>query len=204
MFDGCAHSLSGDFEAMSREFPDLINPWKAADGRRVFQGTMPLKRMTRLGPLLAPENRGAGRKDDEVVWTDAEFSAGFGHDEQGMVTVDLQVSADLPLICQRSLAPYPEPVERRSLLVVIEDVAEQEFIPENYEPVLVEHGRMALQDLVEDELLLAVPQVPRNPATAEIELSTDGKVTPPSGPNEERTRRPFEGLAGLLKESEKK
>ena len=54
------------------------------------------------------------------------------------------------------------------------DLAEQEMMPESYEPVLVENGRLALVELVEDELLLGVPQVPRNPDVAEVALSTDG------------------------------
>ena len=37
---------------MSRDFPDFIDPWKAAEGQRVFFGTVPLKRMQRLSPLL--------------------------------------------------------------------------------------------------------------------------------------------------------
>lgn len=193
---------------MSREFPDLLNPWKAADGQRTFEGTMPLRRMRRLTPLLAPEGRKTGsvatarqqgRPDsgvNGVVWKDARFRADFGHDTQGTVTVELWVEAELPLICQRSLRPYLEPVKRHSLLAVVESLAEQDRLPEHYEPVLVEHGRMALLEVVEDELLLGVPQVPRDPAVAEIELSIGDSGEDVS---QELTRRPFEGLAGLLR-----
>lgn len=182
---------------MSREFPDFIDPWKAADGRRTFQGTMPLKWLQRLEPLLAPGN---GAKENPVLERkDAGFSARFSYDEQGLVIIRLSVNAELPLICQRSLAPYIEKIERLSLLVVIEDVDEQENIPDHYDPVLVEHRRMALKDIVEEELLLAVPQVPRNPAVEVIELSTDGEVRIPSEPETEQVHRPFAGLAGLMK-----
>jgi uncharacterized protein len=182
---------TGDSEAMSREFPDLLNPWKAADGRRTFEGTMPLRRMHRLQSLLAPQ------EDSGVAWKDPWFRADFGHDSQGTVTVELWVEAELPLTCQRSLRAYLEPVKRHSLLAVVESVEEQELLPEDYEPVLVEQGHMALLDVVEDELLLAVPQVPRNPEVAKVDLSTDGAA--PAEPAAEPTRRPFEGLAGLLK-----
>ena len=177
---------------MSREFPDILDPWKAAGGRRTFQGTMPLKRMERLLPLLAPDDAGADRGE-------ATFSARFAYDGQGLVTVRLEVIADLPLVCQRSLAPYSERIERKSLLVIIEDVAQQESTPDHYEPVLVEHRRLPLQDIVEEELLLAVPPVPRNPEVAEIELSTDGVVKAPSDAEQEQRHRPFADLAGLMK-----
>ena len=189
---------------MSREFPDYVDPWKAADGRRVFQGTMPLSRMKRLRPLLAEQAPGASgdERDEAPGPCVAAFSARFGHDQQGIVTVDIEVDARLPLVCQRSLEPYLERVKRHSLLAVIEDMAEQDLLPENYEPVWVENGRLALLDLVEDELLLGIPAVPRNPETEEIELSTDDEVHAPSGAEDDETQRPFERLASLMKEFE--
>ena len=186
---------------MSREFPDWVDPWKAADGRRAFQGTMPLKWMKRLSPLLAPSDP-AGAPDTE--WQDARFSATFGYDRQGTVTVHLDVQAALPLVCQRSLETYFEKVSRHSVLAVVESIEEQDLVPEHYEPVLAEHGRLALLDLVEDELLLAVPQVPRNPELQAVRHSTDaGALTVNEGEDDrgdaaERTHRPFEDLAELL------
>jgi uncharacterized protein len=172
---------------MSRDYPDLIDPWKAADGHRVFHGTMPLSRMQRLSALL---DSNAG---------EAAFSARFGYDRQKNVVIDLEVEADLMLVCQRSLLPYAEPVSRRSQLVVIESLAEQDSLPGHYEPVLVENHRVALLELVEDELLLGVPQIPRNPEIEEIEISTDGGVRTPSDKSDEPLRRPFAGLAELMK-----
>ena len=147
--------------------------------------------------MLAPAEE--GQQADSLARKDATFSASFGYDEQGLVTIEIGVEASLPLICQRSLAPYQEKVERNSLLVVIEQVSDQDQVPESYDPVLVENRRLALQDIVEEELLLAIPQVPRNPELAEIELSTDGEVRTPPVTENEQTHRPFAGLAGLLK-----
>lgn len=183
---------------MPREFPDFVDPWKAADGKRVFQGTVPLKWMRRLAPLLAPAGPGdsgdAGKAGADGA--EATFTARFAHDEQGVVTISLDVEADLPLVCQRSMLPYLEHVERHSLLGVVEDAALEARLPDSYEPVLAEHGRLALLDLVEDELLLAVPQVPRNPAIAEVLMSTDGEVK--AGGEDEEGRRPFGDLAELI------
>ena len=180
---------------MSREFPDIVDPWKVAEGKRVFGGSMPLNRMPRLEALL-------GAKQGSKT---ADFEAKFAFDRQGLVTIDLAVRADLELVCQRSLAPYTEHVDRRSMLSVIENVADQEELPEHYEPVLVEDKRLELAELVEEELLLAVPQVPRNPELEDdggvIELSADVTVEESSAQEKEQTHRPFEGLAGLIRES---
>lgn len=212
MFDCVVgYPVTWNSAAMSREFPDFVDPWKAADGKRVFHGTMPLKWMHRLAPLLAPAGpadrdeagaeAGTVKEPPAAPWPDASFRARFGHDEQGVVTVDLKVEADLPLICQRSMQPYREHVERQSLLGVAGSVAGQDQLPAHYEPVLVEHGRLALLELVEDELLLAVPQVPRNPAVAEVLLSTDDGQEVLESAAEESRQRPFSELAELLEKT---
>lgn len=172
---------------MSREYPDWLDPRKAAEGRRTFTGSIPLVRMERLRPLLAHSGG------------DARFIAGFEFDAQGRVTILLEVEASLPLICQRSLEPYLEPVHRRSLLGVIGDMAEEPLMPGNYEPVLVEPGRLAMLDLVEDELLLGLPQVPRNPKFNAIELPASDSDSPHLAASEIPVRQPFAGLAERLK-----
>jgi uncharacterized protein len=174
---------------MSRDFPDFIDPWKAAEGQRMFGGTMPLKRMKRLSPLLASIEGETG------------FEVCFYFDRQHNAMIKVTVKTDLILLCQRSLAPYKETVQRTSLLAVIRDLAEQDMLPANYEPMLHEAGKLALLEVVEDELLLALPQIPKNPAVDEIELSTDGEVRPLCDDKEERLQRPFAGLAGMLEKS---
>ena len=167
---------------------------------------MPLERMHRLVPLLAPRPDGPDGVEAEetgLAWPDARFRADFEHDAQGNVTVELWVEAELPLICQRSLRPYFEPVKRHSLLAVVESIEAQESLPEHYEPVLVEHGRLALLDLVEDELLLGVPQVPRDPAVKAVDLSTDSGHGAGAPQEAEPLQRPFEGLAGLLRKRDR-
>lgn len=170
---------------MSKQYPDWLDPKKAAEGRRTFAGTMPLERMPRLLPLLA----GAGGE--------VSFTAAFSFDNQARVTIQIEVDARLPLICQRSLDPYMEHISRRSVLGVVEDFTEEDLMPENYEPVLVKHGRLALAELVEDELLLGLPAVPRNPEIDEVAFSTGSPEIPAQA--ETQLRQPFANLAEQLK-----
>ena len=175
---------------MSREYPDWLDPRKAAEGRRTFSGTMQLDRMSRLRPLLA----GSGGE--------ARFTAGFGFDPQARVTISIEVDAQLPLICQRTLEPYLEPVHRRTLLGVMESMAEESLMPENYEPVLAENGRLALLDLVEDELLLGMPQVPKKPEAGASQAGIGQQDVPGPAAHQEPMRQPFAGLAEQLKKYE--
>ncbi len=179
---------------MSRDFPDFIDPWKAAEGKRVFQAGMPLKRMKRLLPLLA---------SSEGL---ADFEVQFYFDRQRNAIIKVAVQANLILLCQRSLTPYTETVQRTSMLAVIRDIDEQDMLPANYEPVILSSdgpgsGKLALLELIEDELLLVLPQIPKNPAVDEIELSTDGEVIRLSDDKGERLQRPFAGLAGMLEKN---
>lgn len=146
---------------MSRDFPDWINPWTAAQGKRRFAGTVPLRRMQRLAPSL-----------ERVEGAEAAFEAWLALDEERRPVIDLEVTADLTLLCQASLEPYLEHIERRSTLGVVESDGEIERLPPHYDPVFADHGRLALATLVEDELILGLPQVPRNPALEAVRFST--------------------------------
>jgi uncharacterized protein len=162
---------------MSREYPDWLDPWKAAEGNRVFSGTMPISRMARLCELL-------------VDWSgDARFEIGFDLDGQGTVRINITVDAELALQCQSSLNTFRYVVKRKSELAVIENMADESNLPDHYEPVLIEDKRLAMMDLVEDELLLAVPQVPRDPQLGEV--FPNSEVQP--------TRQPFADLAAKMK-----
>jgi uncharacterized protein len=187
---------------MSREFPDFVDPWRAADGGRRIGGTIPLARFKRLLPMLVSDKG------------EASFELIFGYDAQHRPTVAVEVEARLNLLCQRSLEPYFEQVRQQSELQIIGEAEEQALLSDEEEFLLVQDGHVAVADLVEDELLLAVPQIPRNPASEPIWASTAtdgtsgkqdaaGEHRPPADGTDDgkggRTQRPFESLAEMLK-----
>lgn len=173
---------------MSREFPDWISPGRAAEGKRVFSGTIPLLRMKRLAALLV-DAQGA-----------ASFIAAFRINLDKRVIIDLQVEAVLPLICQASLEVYDEQVKRHSELAVIEHDYEQADLPENCEPVQTENGRLAIAILVEDELLLGLPQIPRNPGLQKVRYSTNGQISESEDSQQGLKENPFAALQKMLKQ----
>lgn len=75
----------------------------------------------------------------------------------------LRVRAVLPLQCQRCLEVYSEPVNAETELVLVRSEAEAEWVDEDLEPFLVEDEVLDIQDLVEEELLLSMPAIPRHP-----------------------------------------
>jgi len=171
---------------MSREYPDWVSPGRAAEGKREFSGTIALAKMKRLAALLVDASG------------DAFFVAAFRSDMDKHVIIDLQVEAALPLVCQASLEGYDEQVRRRSELVVIDDENEQADLQDSYEPVLTENGRLAIASLVEDELLLGLPQIPRKPGLKKVEYSTGGSVQKSADPQRENMKKPFAALQDML------
>ncbi|NNE06460.1 MAG: hypothetical protein HKO64_03185 [Xanthomonadales bacterium] len=173
---------------MPRDYPEWVNPWKAAEGKRRFAGSVSLARLKRLAPML---------EDPEGV---ASFEAAFSRDALGLTVISLKVTAELPLRCQASLERYFESVNRESELVVAgTDETESDF-PSHYEVTMAEDGRIALARIVEDELVLVVPQVPRKPGVGPIRYTTDPEnvveVTT------EKQNMPFAALGKLMRDKQ--
>jgi uncharacterized protein len=180
---------------MSLEYPDFIDPQKAAEGHRNFSGTIALSRMERLKPFLA--------NDNGLV----SFSTQFDRDALVGVSIKVEVDTALWLLCQRSLEPYQEVIRRTSLLGVIDDISKESLLPEGYEAILAEHGKVSFLTMIEDELILALPQVPRNPDLPELEAEsgkdpladTVSVVESEQQLSQQPRQQPFAGLADQLK-----
>ncbi len=178
---------------MSRDYPDWISPVRAAEGKRIFSGTIPLSRMKRLSPLLVSAEG------------EAAFTAAFKRDIENRVVIDLQVDAALPLVCQASLDVYNEQVQRHSELVVVDEdddfALRESDVPGYYDVVKSEHGRVAIAALVEEELLLGLPIVPRKPGLAHVAFSTDttaAKKVQNEAEESEGNTSPFAALQDML------
>ncbi len=178
----------GNCEAMSREYPDWVSPVRAAEGKRLFSGTIPLSRMKRLAELLVDASG------------EASFTARFRKDLEQRIIIDLEVKAALPLICQASLEVYDEMVSRYTELAVIDNEHEIEDLPEAYEPVQTENGRLAIAKLVEDELLLGLPQIPRKPGLEIVDFSTGGDTVVEETQESGKTKNPFAALQDMFKQ----
>ena len=154
-----------------------------ATARRSFEGRLSLASMARLRDLLA---------DTEG---EARFTLEFGHDALQVPFAELRVDAELPLICQRSLQRFLQPMQMVQRLGLIRDEADEAALPPEYEPLLVPaDGMLRPAELVEDELILALPVVPVSPDAEEVERD----FAPTS--EEAAQANPFAALSGWKKE----
>lgn len=126
--------------------------------RRVLEGELPLAELPRLRSLL-----------DDAEGS-ARYRIEFGRDALEVPFAKLRVEAGLPLVCQRSLRGFVEPVAIEQTLGLIRDEAGEAALPPGYEALLVpEDGRIVPVELVEDELILAVPVIPVAPGTESVD-----------------------------------
>lgn len=126
--------------------------------RRGVEGRLPLSALTRLEGSLLDTNG------------DVRFALDFDRDPLQVAYVELRIDAELPLECQRSMERFLLPVSIVQRLGLIREEADEAALPPGYEPLLVpEDGQLRTSELVEDELILAVPVVPVKPGSEAVE-----------------------------------
>lgn len=150
-----------------------------ADRRSDIDFSIPLPALPRIAPLLARAEGGARGK--------ASFAR-----EQSLAVVDLTVEAQLSLTCQRCMQPMPWPVASRARIALVGDADAADAVAPEFETVIAPGGRITVGELVEEELLLALPVVALHARPETCGVSLDGEP-------EEETQKPFAGLAELLK-----
>src|SRR5687767_1398930 len=156
----------------------VIDGFEFASAGATKQGVWPLRNFPRLRDMLA---RDAGEVRYEIHGV---------RDERGRPALRLQVSGTLQLRCQRCLEPMPFEVQTDETLVLAATLAEIHAEPASAQaPDRVVAGReMKLRELVEDELILAVPYAPRHEECVAAGTA-EGEGTKSS---------PFAGLRGLI------
>lgn len=166
--------------------PELLDAWRMVAARRGVQGRVPLGSLQRLRDSLADT-------EGEVA-----FALDFDTDSIKMPYVEVRIDARLPLVCQRTLQRFELPVNIVQRLGMIRDEADEAALPEGYEPLLMPaDGMLHAIELVEDELILAVPVVPVMPGTEAMERDW------PADEAELQSVNPFAALAGLKNKQDK-
>ncbi len=175
---------------MSADVPDVLDAWRMVTARRGFEGRLPLSSMHRLREVLADD-------EGEATAGEVRFALEFDRDALQVPYVELRIDALLPLLCQRSLQRFLFPVnivQRLGLIRDEADEADEAALPPGYEPLLVPaDGELRPAELVEDELILAVPLVPVSPGSESVERDW------PIQADEEIRANPFSAVAALKK-----
>lgn len=175
-----------DVEAFARDGASLAGAWSLAQLDRVAEMAQ--------RDAEQPADPVAGR---EVRWqVRGERRALRGGDSQ--IWLHLQASTSLPLECQRCLKPAETAVEvERSFLFVRGEDAAAQLDADSDDDVLALTRALDLRELIEDELLLALPLVPMHAHCEPPAPLAAGEDELESGD----APHPFAGLAALKRGS---
>lgn len=164
--------------------PAHIDPLKWADRDAPFVASLPVQRFQRLLAGL-PENAGA-----------VQVTCRLRRDPRGLVLLTGELYADVVMTCQRCLDAVTIPVAADMSLFLLPDEELAERLDESEDYVVYDEGHCDLLAVLEDELILALPLVPRHddcePAVVLAEPETDVPVA--------QKENPFLVLAGLKRQ----
>lgn len=119
---------------------------------RVLEGALPVSGLERLHDLLVE------------VDGDVNFRLSGFKGERGELLLQLEVTGLLPLACQRCLEAVPFELDVDSLLEIVPEGADmsQDELEDDTRDFLPLAGELDVAELVEDEILLALPVAPRH------------------------------------------
>jgi uncharacterized protein len=163
-------------------FAVLADPLEFAREGRSLAGSIEVVALARLQDLLT-DTAGA------IAWS---VRGGVEDDGAGArKLLWLEIEGKLQLVCQRCLGPYDFPLQLSSCLELMapgQPLPDEELEDDRCDAIEVDRN-LDLLSLVEDEILLALPQSPRH------------KVCSPLGEKAGRSEKvsPFAALAALKK-----
>lgn len=146
-FDSAGASAYYCAPMLTSRLPSRIEPYRLAARGESLNGLMALDRFERLAAEVGPQS------GDCQLWLD------FAIDAQGRREIRGRLKAELWLPCRRCLVPMPHCVTSEFLLGLVTSDTLAAELPQSHEPALVENEQLNLLELVEDELILSLPQV---------------------------------------------
>ncbi|MFI3187089.1 MAG: YceD family protein [Methylococcaceae bacterium] len=169
---------------MLNRLPEYIDPLHLADKRGELKGQIPVSSLDRLADLLF--------NDAGTVTVDLYFGR-----EGRLAKIEGQIEAVLELECQNCLQAVQYPVKSRIKLGIVTSMDQADRLPEDYDPLLVDEGKMPLKNIVEDELLLILPAFPKHAHDCLAQKSNNNKVDLLLNKQQSPIENPFSILAKL-------
>jgi uncharacterized protein len=166
---------------MSQRLPQRTDLLAMADAGRMLKGQIEVASLDRVLPLL----HGTEGVLQVVMQIDT--------DPDGTRYVAGTIEGRIQLLCQRCLEPVAWPLNLAFRLGLVRDQEEASRLTPRYEPLIVTAEPTRLADVVADEVLLAMPQVPVHP-------EQEACLAPQTGtdsPEEIQRENPFAVLAKL-------
>ena len=132
---------------MITRLPIEVMPYRLVEQGRVFDGVCDIVNLTRIADLIV---------DKEGTLS---VNLTFYRNQSALPALKGQVSGDLTLICQRCLDTMTLPIDASIDLVFVSNDEKAQSLQGGYETYLVEDSRILINDLIQDEVMLSIPQL---------------------------------------------
>ncbi len=169
---------------MLDRLPVFIDPVSFADKGKKLVGKIKINELSRLSDVLLD--------------TSGEIEIDFSFDREGRVPfIDGKIRASLIAECQSCLKPVVLSINKHFKLGMVYSEEQADRLGSSYDPLFLQDEKISLNELIEDELLLALPDFPKHPEVCVerevFEVETSEAV------NEEQidSNNPFSVLAKL-------
>jgi uncharacterized protein len=175
-----------------------------SDGARRFDAWKLVTRQGQLTGKLDPFDlerlHDSLGEDESGQVPDAEITYRINGltDPSGHAALEIAIDGQLPLGCQRCLQPFLWPVHQQTTVLLAHDEDELTYLDDNDErEVILAAAPLDPREVVEDELVLSVPYVPRcdRPECVAAALVEDATAQDQGRPDTESS--PFGALAAL-------
>ena len=135
--------------------PNLIDPEVFAAEKQNLQGSFLLEEL---------DERVRSHEYPADKQTKVSFTLQGGRDRLQRLFLDLTVKADMPLFCQRCIKPMPFELNESSRIVLFADEArlDEAMLSDEELEGMVISPTLNVQELVEDQILMALPFSPRH------------------------------------------
>jgi uncharacterized protein len=161
------------------KLPQFFEPWRMAQTRQQLTGEVDISGSERLKELSKQRHQRV------------HLAVAFYQDEQKRAILEGQVTCQLEAQCQRCLEAMTIDVDEQFRLALVHSNEQARRLPAHLEPLLLTAPHVAVLKLVEDEILLALPIVPKHrSADCRSPSRLTSKVQQPR-------HQPFQQLAAL-------
>ncbi|MGB0722604.1 MAG: YceD family protein [Gammaproteobacteria bacterium] len=185
--------MSGSPRLIDRSDPRLRGP----DGQR-FEGEVSVDDLARVRGGVKPfshgtDDRRTGPAEDLGL---VRYILDARLDTRGYVYVTGSVEARVMLECQRCFGPLVHHIRASIAVGIVRSEDDLDRLPRELEPLIAPEDRIPVVDVVEDEIILALPVAPLHDYPC-IELPGSESEEPPA-----QRENPFAVLSGLKRNRE--
>jgi len=134
---------------MLDQLPELIDPVVFAERTSHLVGSVKFQRMDRLSEFLFDKEGGLD--------VDLHF-----YKEGKVPTIEGHIEGHLSLICQTCLQALPWDVRKEVKIGMVQTIEQADRLEDGLEPMVITEGKMSFPGMVEDEVIIALPDYPRH------------------------------------------